>query len=86
MVVDLLLTMVIFIVLVASIALLVIFLVVSIGRANDWLDTYRLHRAFPDREPPSSRFGWLWFTPSVITFLFGVFGLFLSIYQVVSAM
>ena len=82
MIVDLLLTMVIFIVLVTFVALVV----VSIGRANDWLDDHRAHKAFPDREPPSSRFGWLWFTPIVIVILFCVFGIFVSIYQMVSAM
>ena len=81
MIVDLLLTMVIFIVLMAFVTLIV----VSIGRANDWLDVYRSHRDFPDSEPPSSRFGWLWFTPSAITVLFCVFGILLSIYQMVSA-
>lgn len=82
MIVDLLLTMVIFVVLVAFVALVA----VSIGRANDWLDTYRAHKAFLNRESPPSRFGWLWFIPTGIVILFCVFGIFMSIYQVVSAM
>lgn len=82
MIVDLLLTMVIFIVLVAFVALVS----VSICRANDWLDAYRAHKAFPARELPPSRFGWLWFIPIGIVILFCVLGILISIYQVVSAM
>lgn len=82
MIVDLLLTMVIFLVLAAFVGLVI----ASIGRANDWLDYYEAHRAFPDRESPPSRFGWLWFMPIGIVILFCVFGIFMSIYQMVSAM
>ena len=82
MIVDLLLTMVIFIALVAFVALVI----VSIGRANDWLDDYEAHKAFPDSEPAPSRFGWLWFIPIDIVILFCVLGILISIYQMVSAM